>query len=492
VDVLEGRDVTAREPPPGEPPSICAVTDHGPPPTVHVQALDPNRLAPVIGADRIFALYEAAARTRERLAGRRVINVNSTATGGGVAELLTTLLGYARGVGIGADWLVIRGDPEFFAVTKRLHNWLHGSPGDGDAIGPREQRTYERVTEANAEGVLAQVTAGDVVVVHDPQPAGLVPRLIEQGARVVWRCHVGIDRPNEWTDRAWGFLRPYVEPAHAYVFSRGAFAPPFLARDRLAIIAPSIDPLSPKNRELSRSQVSSLLASADLVSRSGPVLGDLVARPADVVREEGPPGPRVPLVVQVSRWDRLKDMGGVFEGFAEHVSRETGAHLVLAGPAFSGVADDPEAEAVWNEIVERWHGLSRQDRERVHLALIPMENAEENALVVNALQRHAAVVVQKSLAEGFGLTVAEAMWKARPVVGSAVGGISDQLIDGTSGILLRDPGDLAAFGRVVSGLLADPHERRRLGRNAHHRAATYFLPDRHLLNYAHLLEWVLA
>jgi trehalose synthase len=468
------------------------VTDHGPPPNVHVSALDPNRLAPVIEPERISALYDAAARTRERLDGRRVVNVNSTATGGGVAELLTTLLGYARGVGIGADWLVIRGDPEFFAVTKRIHNWLHGSPGDGGEIGPAERRAYERVTDTNAEGVLAQVSPGDVVIVHDPQPAGLVPRLVEHGARVVWRCHVGIDRPNEWTDRAWSFLRPHVEPAHAYVFSRGAFAPPFLARARLAIIAPSIDPLSPKNRELSRSQVSSLLVSADLVARSGPVAGDLVARPAHVVRESGPPGPRAPLVLQVSRWDRLKDMAGVLEGFVEHVSPGTGAHLVLAGPAFSGVPDDPEAEAVWTEMVEGWHGLSRRDRGRVHLALIPMENPEENALVVNALQRHASVVVQKSIAEGFGLTVAEAMWKARPVVGSAVGGISDQLVHGTSGVLLRDPRDLATFGRAVSDLLADARERRRLGRNAHRRAAVYFLPDRHLLNFAHLLEWVLA
>jgi trehalose synthase len=197
-------------------------------------------------------------------------------------------------------------------------------------------------------------------------------------------------------------------------------------------------------------------------------------------------------VVQISRWDRLKDMGGVLEGFVEHVPRSSGAHLVLAGPAFGGVADDPEAEAIWGEMVERWHGLARPDRERTHLALIPMDDPEENALVVNALQRHAAVVTQKSLAEGFGLTVAEAMWKSRAVVGSRVGGIADQLVHGRSGVLLDDPRDLAAFGRIVSDLLADPAERRRLGRNAHRRASAFFLPDRHLLNYAHLLEWVTA
>jgi trehalose synthase len=457
---------------------------------VQFQTLDPNRLAPAIGPERIAHLYEAAAVMRERLGDRHVVNVNSTAAGGGVAELLHRLLGYARGVGIDADWLVIRGDPEFFAVTKRLHNWLHGSPGDGGEIGPAERRAYERITDANAEGVLEAVRPGDVVVVHDPQPAGLVPLLVERGARVVWRCHVGIDTPNEWTDRAWEFLRPYVEPAHAYVFSRGAFAPSFLPRERLAIIAPSIDPLATKNRELTRAEVTSLLASADLVSLRGAPHADLVAAPAHVVREGRAPGIRTPLVVQISRWDRLKDMQGVLEGFVEHVDPATGAHLVLAGPAFGGVADDPEAEAIWEDMVARWHDLPLGARERVHLVLVPMEDPEENALVVNALQRHAAIVVQKSLAEGFGLTVAEAMWKSRAVVGSRVGGIADQLVHGTSGILLDDPTDLATFGAVLTELLGDAGERRRLGRNAHRRAWTFFLPDRHLLNYAHLLEWV--
>ena len=459
--------------------------------TVEFATLDPNRLAPVIGPARLAELYRTAAATREGLGGRHVVNVNSTATGGGVAELLTTLLGYARGIGIEADWLVIRGDLEFFALTKRIHNWLHGSPGDGGEIGAAERRAYERVTRSNAEGVLSRVAPGDVVIVHDPQPAGLVPLLVEHGARVVWRCHVGIDRPNEWTDRAWDFLCPLVEPAHAYVFSRGAFAPGFLDPSRIAVIAPSIDPLSPKNEALSRADVVSLLATADLVARRRTLRPGRLASPACVVREGAAPDPNVPLVAQISRWDRLKDMGGVLEGFAEHVPAASGAHLVLAGPAFSGVADDPEAGSIWDEIVDVWRGLQLEDRARVHLALVPMEDPVENALVVNALQRHAAIVVQKSLAEGFGLTVAEAMWKSRPVVGSAVGGITDQLVNGVSGVLLDDPRDLATFGRILSALLADPRERRRLGRNAHRRASTSFLPDRHLLDYARLLEGVL-
>jgi trehalose synthase len=187
----------------------------------------------------------------------------------------------------------------------------------------------------------------------------------------------------------------------------------------------------------------------------------------------------------------MKDMGGVLAGFVERVGRSTGAHLVLAGPAVDGVDDDPEAIEVWDRTVAAWHDLSAEDRARVHLAAVPMEDLEENALVVNALQRHATVVVQKSLAEGFGLTVAEAMWKSRPVVASAVGGIVDQVLDGETGFL-HEPSDLEMFGRRVTYLLETPAEARRLGHNARRHVVGNFLADRHLLQYAELLERMLG
>jgi trehalose synthase len=466
------------------------VSDLGAAP-VHFRTLDPARLAPVIGSQRLSALLDVAARIRERLGARRVVNVNSTAAGGGVAELLHVLLGYARGAGVDADWLVIRGDREFFATTKRIHNWLYGTPGDGGRLGAAERRAYERTLAANAETLFRDIGRGDVVIVHDPQPAGLVPMLVDRGARVVWRCHVGIDRSNEWTERAWDFLRRYVEPAHAHVFSRPTFAPSFISPETLAIIAPSIDPFSAKNAPLSPSRRTALLAGAGLVT-ARPVHGSRRLRRAEVLRAGHAPAAAVPLVVQVSRWDRLKDMGGVLQGFVEHVPAASDSHLLLAGPAFSGVADDPEAQSVWQETADLWRRLPKRDRERVHLALVPMVDPEENALVINALQRHATIVVQKSLAEGFGLTVAEAMWKSRAVVGSAVGGIADQLVDRVSGVLIDDPRDLESFGRALARLLREPDERRRLGRNARRRAATHFLPDRHLLDYARLLERVAA
>jgi trehalose synthase len=204
------------------------------------------------------------------------------------------------------------------------------------------------------------------------------------------------------------------------------------------------------------------------------------------VREGGPPDPLMPLVVQVSRWDRMKDMPGVLEGFARYVYVEP-AHLVLAGPAVTGVSDDPEGEEVWRETIAAWRALPRPDRARVHLASVPMDDPLENAIVINALQRHAAVVVQKSLAEGFGLTVAEAMWKTRPVVASAVGGIVDQVIDEETGLLVDNPHDLEAFGAAVDRLLHDRAAAERLAMNARRHIERHFLGDRHLLQYAELL-----
>jgi trehalose synthase len=174
------------------------------------------------------------------------------------------------------------------------------------------------------------------------------------------------------------------------------------------------------------------------------------------------------------------------EGFVEYVDPALGAHLVLAGPAVTGVADDPEAALIYDDCVDRWRRLPHALRGRVHLACMPMADPDEAAAMVNALQRHATVVVQKSIAEGFGLTVAEAMWKSRPVVGSAVGGIADQVVHGEHGLLVRDPSDLGEFGAAVEALLRDPEEAERLGRNARERATAEYLGDRHLEQYGRL------
>jgi len=458
---------------------------------VTVPSLEPDRLEPFVGRERVERLERTAETVRARLGDRRVVNVNSTATGGGVAEMLQTLLGYVRGAGLETEWLVIDGDPQFFAVTKRIHNGLYGGPGDGGPLGDAERAEYERTAAENLPGMRDALRPGDVVIVHDPQPAGLVPALLADGHAVVWRCHVGLDAANEWSERAWEFLRLYVEDASGFVFSRGAFAPRWVDPGRLAVIPPAIDPLAPKNEALDRETVVGVLAAAGLIASDGMAPHPDVSHPAQIVREGRAPAAGTPLVVQVSRWDRMKDMAGVMRAFASGVDAATGAHLVLAGPAVEGVDDDPEGLEVWNETVELWRSLATPERERVQLVAVPMDDPQENALVVNALQTHAAVVVQKSLAEGFGLTVAEAMWKSRPVVASAVGGIADQIVNGESGLLLDDPRDLGRMGELVSSVLASPAEAARLGANARRRVAERFLPDRQLVQYAELVERLL-
>ena len=202
------------------------------------------------------------------------------------------------------------------------------------------------------------------------------------------------------------------------------------------------------------------------------------------------PGPADPVVVQVSRWDRLKDMVGVMRGFADHVASVAPAWLILAGPSVEGVTDDPEGALVLADVLAEWRSLPPARRSRVILATLPMADVDDNSAMVNALQRHARVIVQKSLAEGFGLTVAEGMWKGRPVIGSAVGGIQDQ-ITGETGILLPDPSDLAAFGVATRMLLDDPTLADRIGAAAKEHVRTHYVGDLHLLRYAELFSTLL-
>jgi trehalose synthase len=429
-----------------------------------------------------------------------VWNVNSTARGGGVAELLQSLVAYARGAGADVRWVVVEGTPDFFAVTKRIHNRLHGAPGDGGALDDQARSVYERVLADNVTDLVERVRAGDVVVVHDPQPAGLIQALRGTGAAVIWRCHVGIDRPNDLAREAWRFLLPYVSEANVYVFSRESFAWEGLDRDRIVVIPPTIDVFSPKNEDLDPATVRGVLRAAGVISTGEP-------GPAAFTRQDGTPGrvdrradlfgtgavpEQAPVVLQVSRWDALKDPHGVIQGFADYVPDSTGAHLIYAGPAVSAVADDPEGLRVLNESVALWEHLPKWAKPRVHLASLPMEDPAENATIVNALQRYATVIAQKSLAEGFGLTVAEAMWKGRPVVASRIGGIETQILHGETGLLLDDPRDLKTFGAALTDLLLDPRRAQRMGERARARVRDEFTSPRSLLDYLAVMKRLLA
>jgi trehalose synthase len=371
--------------------------------------------------------------------------------------------------------------------------------GDGGALDDEARAAYERGCKANAQALLERVGEDDVVLLHDPQTAGMVPWVAEAGVPVIWRAHVGLDLPNDRAREAWAFLRGYLDPAAAYVFSREAFVWEGLAGERTRVIPPSIDAFSPKNHAMSFTSITAVLGAAGLAAdgerhpravfeRSDGTTG-AVERRADLI-EEQPLTLSAPLVAQVSRWDRLKDPLGVLAGFAEHVESDAEPHLLLAGPDVRAVADDPEGAEVFEEVQAAWRELPDGVRRRVHLALLPMEDPDENAVMVNALQRRADVVVQKSIAEGFGLTVAEAMWKGRPVVASQVGGIQDQIEDGRTGRLV-DARDLDAFGTAVGDLLADPHAAEEMGEAAQIRVRDHFLGPRHLEQYVELLDDVL-
>jgi trehalose synthase len=375
---------------------------------VDIPAVSPEPFRGVLGPGMQAAFDEGVRQAREVLGGRQVWNVNSTARGGGVAELLRPLVGYARGAGVDARWAVIGGDPPFFMVTKRIHNRLHGVPGDGGPLDDAARAAYEGTLARNTEALAAELRPGDVVILHDPQTAGMTAGVKAAGATVVWRCHVGLDVPNELARDAWAFLRPYVLDADAYVFSRRAFAWEGLDERRVHLIAPSIDAFAPKNQELDAATVAAVVQAAGLVADgAAPAAATYhrldgspgrVAHRASLI-EDAPLRPDDPVVLQVSRWDALKDPLGVIRGFAEHVPL---AHLVYAGPAVEAVSDDPEGEQVLQEAVAARDALPAEARRRVHLAALPMDDPDENAIIVNALQRHARIVVQKSLAEGFG------------------------------------------------------------------------------------------
>jgi trehalose synthase len=390
---------------------------------------------------------------------------------------------------------VIQGRPDFFRVTKRIHNQIQGYPGDGGELAEKEHRIYEDLLVDAGRELAAMVRPGDIVLLHDPQTAGLAPLLKHTRVKIVWRCHVGLDSPNERAAQAWEFLGPYLADADAFVFSRRSFAWKGLDPEKISVIPPSIDPFTPKNNTLTQARVGAILIQAGLLSgyaaatpyyiRPSGTIG-VVERMAEVNEVARPPA-YARLVVQVSRWDHLKDPVGVMKGFTDHIPGEFGAHLILAGPEVAAVTDDPEGAIVLEETRQAWKELPDSIRGRVHVACLPMENADENAAIVNALQRRAEVVVQKSLAEGFGLTVAEAMWKARPVVASRIGGIQDQIDDQKSGLLLKDPADLRAFGTAVSTLLSETDRASEMGLAAQEKVRASFLTDRHLRQYAELL-----
>lgn len=440
-------------------------------------------------------LAGAAIHAREVFDGRTIWQVSSTSRGGGVAEMLQSYLPFASGAGVDMRWLVLHESERFFEVTKRIHNLLHGYPGDGGSLGEDEVRLYEEASAKSGACLTEMISPDDIVFLHDPQTAGLVPAVKESGATVIWRCHIGVDQSNPHVDEAIAFLAQYVGQADGCVFSRPDYIWDCLAVGRIYIVHPAIDPFSPKNQALDEDVINDILTTLGVregirpespprFQRADGTTGQ-VERRAEVLQSGLIPD-AVPLIAQVSRWDLLKDHGGLMTAFAEFAPGND-AHLALIGPSSGAVSDDPEGEAVYTLLKDQWQKLDCDISDRIHIINLPMDDLDENAVMVNALQRRADILVQKSIAEGFGLTVAEGMWKGRPVVASAVGGIRDQIVDGESGILIEDPRDLSAFADAFRRLLADPELARSMGEAATARVTQNFLSLPRLADYADLL-----
>jgi trehalose synthase len=367
----------------------------------------------------------------DRVRGRRMQHINSTPVGGGVAEILTRLVPLLRELGVEATWDVIKGDQAFFSVTKAFHNALHGKPEE------ITKEMYE-IFRANTEMNLREIHfTGDVIFVHDPQPAGLILGKKEVGRGWVWRCHIDVSAPQA---EVWEFLRPYIEQYDAAIFSMPDFSRQLpVAQFR---IAPSIDPLSDKNKPLAPSYVAQVLEKYQI-------------------------DPGRPILTQISRFDRFKDPLGVIAAY-RLVRKRQRCQLVLAG---GGAADDPEGEEVLREVRE-----AAADDPDIHVLLLP----PFSDLEINALVRGSTVLIQKSIREGFGLTVSEALWKKKPVIGGAVGGIKLQVIDGVTGFLVHS--SEGAANRIAQ-LLGDRRLRERMGENGHQHVKQNFLVTRHVKEY---------
>lgn len=475
----------------------------------------------MLGSYAAVGRGEAVRRVRElgdrvcrQLGTRRVFMVSSTEHGGGVAELLPHLALLLNELGVHTRWLVLEpDDPRFFEVTKQLHNMVHGEAGVDDPAGAHD--LYERVSREASESLRQAVDPGDVVVIHDPQPLGAGCMLPEEYRRRLWRCHIGVTFANEHTDAAWTFLGRYLEPYRRVLFSVERYVPASL-RERAGVLTPGIDALSHKNRPLRPYKLVGILRAAGLVD--GPPVQewarfDVIARRYREGRWREEPIPNLlyaPLVLQVSRFDRLKGFHTLIPAFErlldlypervahlkadeERAVSELGAaELLLVGPDPSGVSDDPEADAVLGELCAQHDALADDVAKRVHLVRTPMVDAKQNALIINALQRTASVIVQASLQEGFGLTVTEAMWKGVPVVASNVGGIGVQVRHEVDGLLVDDPSDTEALAEALLLVLGNPARLETMGTAAHERVLGSFLMldvvERWLQELAQLLE----
>lgn len=394
-----------------------------------------EQYAPIVGERVIDQLRQLAGR----LQGVRIVHINSTRVGGGVAEILEKLVPQMRELGIDATWEVIGGNREFYECTKGLHNALQGKPIPPP---PRQIEAFEKTNAENAENLRSVLEPAEVVFIHDPQPAPLIQHMPARRGKWVWRCHIDLSRPYR---PVWNYLRPWVAAYDASIFSLVDFAP--VLPHPVYIIPPSIDPLSEKNIELDAEEILAVQGRFGL-------------------------DPARPLALQVSRFDRFKDPLGVIRAYKLATRFVPPLQLALAG---GGATDDPEGEAVLREV-----RAAAEDDPDIHVLLLPPDAHR----TINALQRAADIVLQKSTREGFGLTVTEAMWKGKPVIGGNVGGIRLQIHNHQTGFLVDTPEGAALRMRY---LLYNREQMAEMGLRAREFVREHFLLIRHLREYLTLM-----
>jgi len=379
---------------------------------------------PIVGEPIINDLRLLA----EKIKGKTIQQINSTSVGGGVAEILNRNVPFLNELGVNTKWDVIKGGEEFFKVTKKFHNALHARP---EEITQRDLEIFIETSQKNIEELNIY---GDIVIIHDPQPIMMIKK--KNNNKWIWRCHIDVSNPNL---KVWDFLHDFIVQYESSVFSSPNFSQNLPIRQFL--IAPSIDPLSDKNRDLSHEEI------------------DLVLKKYNILKDK-------PIISQISRFDRLKDPIGVIEAYLL-VKKYIDCQLILAG---GGATDDPEGAKVLEEVLER-----AKDNPDIHILLLP-----QNDLEVNALQRASDVIIQKSLKEGFGLTISEALWKSKPVVASNVGGISLQIKHKYSGLLCHS---VQGAALSIKQLLDNPEYARKLGENGKEHVKNNFLLTRDLRDH---------
>lgn len=446
---------------------------------------------------RLATLQHVAPSVRAAMQGRTVWNIAPVGLVGGAHDMVRSNLSGVGALGVDTAWVTIDTEPEFLATRRELSRLLYGMPGAQRPLDHVSCNHYEKVLAAEAQQFAHVIRPGDITLLHDPATAGLAEALQKMGAKVVWRFHGGTKHRNEHTAQGWEFLRPYLAFCDRILVSVKGYGPPWAHQDIVTVMAPSIDGSSTRNRPMTNQDVQDTLTRANLAHcgradrhvdfvRADGTIG-AVRRHYDLVLGGQTIDPNAPLVLQVNRWDQLKDVPGVMRGFAGMVGLDPAPHLAVVGPTIGDSHRQEEAARSFAECEKLWHQLPQGVRHRIHLIRMPQDDPEETSYLINALQHHATIVVQKSLAEGFGLAITEALWKSKPVVVSGVGGLAEQVHHDITGLVVDDATDLAGFSTSVATLLTDPQRAARLGAAGRERVREHYLADRHLLQFADLL-----